>query len=230
MACPRGKATPNAQTKLMLFSASGGYCQNPNCANLLFIDTGTKNIHIAEMAHIFSAIDGGPRTAAKMSPAERGAFENIILLCSNCHTMIDKAEADFPDSLIKSWKKGHMEKLHFAFGIQSFEDRAAARMVVSKIIAENSTVFELYGPMVEGCSDPESDLPRQWERKVLLITLPNNRKLLSIADANYALLTPEERKTLERFRMHVDDFENKHVGDGQVGKERYPEAIDNIFI
>jgi len=60
MGCSRGAATPDAHTQRRLFAASAGYCRNPNCANALFVDAAGKSIHIAEMAHVFSASDGGP--------------------------------------------------------------------------------------------------------------------------------------------------------------------------
>jgi len=82
MACSRGAASPDAHTQRRLFAASAGYCQNPSCANELFVDAAGKSIHIAEMAHVFAATDGGPRTNANLSKEERGAFENLIMLCA----------------------------------------------------------------------------------------------------------------------------------------------------
>jgi len=80
MSCPRGDAAPDQYTKLRLFAASGGYCQNPGCERQLFLDTGSKRIHIAEMAHVFAANTEGPRANTELSEAERAAFENLILL------------------------------------------------------------------------------------------------------------------------------------------------------
>jgi hypothetical protein len=48
MSCPRGDAAPDQHTKFRLFAASGGYCQNPGCERQLFVDTGSKIVHIAE--------------------------------------------------------------------------------------------------------------------------------------------------------------------------------------
>ena len=96
MPCSRGQANPDRNTTLRLFADSGGYCQRPECASRLFVDTGTKNVHIAEMAHIIAASDDGPRADAKASAAEKGSYDNLILLCANCHTSIDKAPEDFP--------------------------------------------------------------------------------------------------------------------------------------
>src|ERR1700687_1051764 len=100
MACSRGAASPNAHTERRLFAASSGYCQNPDCSRELFIDYPQKPIHVAEMAHVFAARDDGPRANRELSKEERGAFENLILLCSLCHTIIDKAPEVYSDRIV----------------------------------------------------------------------------------------------------------------------------------
>lgn len=100
MGCDRGKASPDTNTQRRLFAASGGYCQNPGCNRALFVETDTTKISVAEMAHIFAAQDDGPRANPELTEEERGAFANLILLCANCHTVIDKAPEAFPDSAI----------------------------------------------------------------------------------------------------------------------------------
>ena len=48
---------------------------------------------IGEMAHVAGASDGGPRADADLSAKERNDYENLILLCRNCHGRIDKQAA-----------------------------------------------------------------------------------------------------------------------------------------
>src|SRR5438552_18629054 len=98
MACSRGKAAPDDQTKLRLFASSGGYCQHPDCLRELFVDAASQSIHIAEMAHIIAASEDGPRAVANMSAARRGRYENLILLCPACHTISDRAVVRYPDA------------------------------------------------------------------------------------------------------------------------------------
>ena len=229
MSCPRGKASPRAHTKLRLFADSGGYCQNPNCLRKLFEDTGTRNVHFAEMAHVFSAKDCGPRANKKLTPEERGDYSNLILLCANCHTIIDKAEEDFSDSLMLEWKKNHVEKIKQLFGVLKHKGRKEARSDAESLLQENATIFEVYGPMGEERLNPESELPEKWIRKVRTIILPNNRKILAIIDCNKHLLTTEERKIVEVFRQHVDDFELKHIGGSDISGIRFPSELQLIF-
>ncbi len=78
-ACPRGAASPDAHTQRRLFASSAGYCQNPACANELFVDIEGQSFHIAEMAHVFAASDRGPRSRPELTEYERGAFENLVV-------------------------------------------------------------------------------------------------------------------------------------------------------
>lgn len=229
MACSRGAASPNAHTQRRLFAASAGYCQNPSCSNELFVDAGDKNIHIAELAHVFAANDRGPRANTELSEEERGAFENLVVLCANCHTTIDKAPSAFPDEMLLGWKRDHAKKLQGLFGSAKFDNRATARAVVDPLLTENRAIFDMYGPHIDAAKNPESGAAEQWKRKMLTRMLPNNRRLLSILDSNRDLLREDEKKTLELFRQHIDDLEAFHVAGIRQNGSFYPGVMSNIF-
>ncbi len=230
MYCNRGLANPDRHTTLRLFADSGGYCQRPECANPLFVDTGSKNIHLAEMAHIIAASGTGPRADATVSEVDKGAYDNLILLCANCHATIDKAPSDFPDSLIREWKRKHIERIKSLFGAVEYPDRASARRAIEPALTENRAVFDQYGPNNDYRQDPESELAKVWQRKVRAIILPNNRKVLAILDANRRHLSEPEAKTFEVFRQHIDDLEAKHLGEGKGDvASRFPAVMKDIL-
>lgn len=230
MPCSRGQANPDRHTKLRLFADSGGYCQRPECPSRLFIDTGTKNIHVAEMAHIIGASGKGPRADATVTPADKGSYDNLILLCANCHTTIDKATEDFPDNMIREWKRKHVEQIRSLFGAVEYQDRATARKAIEPALRENRAVFDQYGPNNDYRMDPESELAKVWQRKMRAIILPNNRKILAILDANRRHLSQPEAETLEAFRQHIDDLEAKHIGEGSGDvASRFPVGISDIL-
>ena len=77
----------------------------------LFPEASDRHSHFAEMAHIFAATDGGPRAKVEMSESDRANFNNLLLLCANCHTIIDKEPQTYTDELITAWKRDHKSKL-----------------------------------------------------------------------------------------------------------------------
>jgi hypothetical protein len=229
MACSRGAASPDAHTQRRLFAASAGYCQNPSCANELFLDAAGESFHIAEMAHVFAANDGGARPKPELSKEERGAFENLVVLCANCHTMVDKAPDAFPDSMMFGWKREHANKLQGLFGAVRFNDRTAARQVVEPLLVQNLAIFQQYGPHIEAARNPESGAAEQWKRKMLTRILPNSRRMLAVLDANRHLLSGNEKAALEQFRQHIDDLEAFHIEGNRQDASRFPGELSEIL-
>lgn len=230
MSCPRGNAAPNQHTKLRLFAASGGYCQNPGCEKSLFVDTGSKRIHIAEMAHVFAANDDGPRSNARLTKAERGAYENLVLLCSDCHTTIDKAEQDFPGPLLKRWKLDHEGRLARIFGAVRLASRSEVRAVIEPLLIENRAIFEQYNPDLDYGQDPESERAATWQRNMRERIIPNNRRVLAMLEANRDLMIEGEARTLELFRQHIFDLEARHFTDLISGAQRcFPREMDSMM-
>jgi hypothetical protein len=230
MGCPRGKAAPDELTKLRLFASSGTFCQNPACGRQLFVNTGSKRIHIAEIAHVFAANNDGPRSNKALSKAERGAFENLILLCSVCHTMIDKAEQDFPDNLLAAWKRDHEARLAKLFGAVHFESRTDVFASIDPLMQENRVIFEEYNPDLDYREDPESEMAKAWQQKMRQRIIPNNRRVLAILEVNRDHMLADEARSLELFRQHIYDLEARHLTDVVVGPQRrFPQAMNYMM-
>lgn len=230
MKCSRGEANPSTATRIRLFAESAGYCQNPSCAQQLFVETDKgETIHFAEMAHIFAASDGGPRSDVNLTDAERGSYENLILLCANCHTTIDKAPEHYPDTMIKQWKRDRSERLADLFGVRAFLSRSEVRAAIEPLLTANKVTFETYGPSSNARFDLESDIPVAWRRKMLGSIIPNNKRISAILDKNRGLMSGRELTTLEAFRQHTDDLIARHLADADGG-ERFPEAMNQMMV
>ncbi|MFC0426481.1 HNH endonuclease [Chryseobacterium scophthalmum] len=229
MACSRGKANPDNFTKVKLFANSGGYCQRPECNEPLFKTFKEKEIHIAEIAHIIS-VNKGARKDDSLTDIEKGDYDNLILLCPNCHTIIDKNEDDFPKQLINTWKRNHEESISKIFGIKKFDDRTSVKLIITPLFEENKTVFELYGPETEERFNPESEMPEIWLEKIRTILIPNNRKLLNIIEINSHLLTESEKEIFQNFQQHVKDFEAKHIFNTISTGIRFPQEIKTVYV
>lgn len=230
MACSRGKAAPDAVTIRRLFASSAGYCQRPGCRIHLFVNTGSKVIHVAEMAHIFAANDDGPRANAELSPEERGTFENLILLCPTCHKTIDKAPQDFPDELVTQWKRDHERKVAELFGAVEYVTREETLRAIKPLMRQNRMIHQQLNPDLDYRYNPEAEEAPQWKRKVIEQIIPNSRRILSILDANTHLMTEPETETLELFRQHVIDLEARHMTDIPVGAQsRFPVQMSEMM-
>ncbi|MCA3351303.1 MAG: HNH endonuclease [Roseomonas sp.] len=230
MKCCRGDANPDAGTKIRLFADSAGYCQNPNCLQHLFVETSNgKTIHFGEMAHIIAASKNGPRSSLELTNKERGSYENLILLCANCHTMIDKAPREFTDDTIRQWKHTRAERLANLFGICTYISREEVRNAIEPLLCGNRVIFEQYGPSSEARFDLESETLSVWYRKILGIIIPNNKHIIAILKQNRKLMVGHEPRTLEEFRQHNDDLIARHVANKDGGM-KFPEAMDRMMV
>lgn len=229
MTCLKGRMDPSNVTKLRLFADSGGFCSNPNCLSGIFIDFDSGAVHIGEIAHMISAGEAGPRSDSAMTAEERSQYENLILLCPRCHTIVDKAEENFPSDLLLRWKQDHKRVIANAFGVHMFNSREKARDTLRPLLEENHFIFQNYGPCTDESFNPESEIPAQWLRKIRTKLIPNNRRILGLCDANITYLTDQERSLLNSFRQHVDDFEAKHLGGIEQNGGQFPQDFDKLF-
>ena len=97
---------PRTDTLRELYIFSGNMCAMPDCKKLLIDEYGTW---IGEVAHIYAASNGGPRANSGLSSEDRRKADNLILVCSNCHTIIDSDEARYSAEELRKIKKAHEE-------------------------------------------------------------------------------------------------------------------------
>ena len=228
MTCSRGKAHPDTNTKLKLFSHSGGFCQNPSCDKLLFPEEHPENIHIAEMAHIFSCADNGPRAKPELTADERGAYENIILLCANCHTEIDKAPEKYDDAIVARWKRDHWQKITAALGVVKFSCRNELWDCIEPLLAENRAIHRAFGPDLDYRHNPEAAEATAWQARVRISIIPNSNRTLAILNANRHLLTADEVDTISDFKVHVDGLVLRHLDGQNFPNTRFPSKMENV--
>lgn len=229
MTCEKGRVSASAATKRRLFAKSGGYCQRADCNAHLFPEDVVKEITVAEIAHIIAATDGGPRADMDVEDEDRAAFENLILLCPTCHTIIDKAPEEFPVRTILEWKREHEAKLRSTFEIAVCDTRNAARAMVESLFDMNHAIFIEYGPENDYRNNPEAEQASVWKRKMRAQIIPNNERTLLIIDTNRVLLTAQERMLAEQLRQHTDDLIEKHVIGTDGVARRFPIEITGVF-
>jgi hypothetical protein len=104
----------------ILWGRAAGRCQFPACNRTLTRTPATQETrNLAEKAHIRAFSRGGPR-ADHTWPADLiNDVENLLLLCSDCHITIDRAEGPrkYTVAQLAEWKEMHEQRVEIATGI-----------------------------------------------------------------------------------------------------------------
>lgn len=90
-----------------LHTLSGNQCAVPDCTRALIARDGETII--SKICHIEAASEDWPRWNPNMDDDQRRHFDNLILLCDECHSIIDNKEnaSKYSVALLKQWKKQH---------------------------------------------------------------------------------------------------------------------------
>ena len=214
-----------------LLAASGGFCGNPSCHRNLFDFFENGEIKsIEELAHIIGHKEKGPRGDDELPISERDEFDNIILLCPTCHTIVDKNEHLFPKETIRKWKREHQESIENLFITPKFDTRDKAREYVLPLLMENKAVFDKFGPFSENSVNDPLATELEWKRQSIQRIRPNNRKIEAAVNQCLGLLTDVETGLFIQFKLHREGFEyNKLSGDVNAMVPTFPVGFEKIF-
>jgi len=96
---------PTEKTVKRLFALSRNRCALPQCeTNIINPKTGTVT---GDISHIRAHNPGGPRFDAKQTAEERHSFENLMLLCTVCHRVVDDRPDIYTVDLLSEMKEMH---------------------------------------------------------------------------------------------------------------------------
>lgn len=101
-----------------LWFAAHGRCEFAGCNKVLFKHGITMDeCNISNYAHIIADSPKGPRGDEKKSKGLAKDINNLILLCSECHKLIDSNEKKYTVEVLKKMKQEHEERIQFVTGI-----------------------------------------------------------------------------------------------------------------
>ena len=191
-----------------LYAESMGRCMNPDCQEELFKDNGD----IIEKAHITPFCD-----------TTDNSFENLIVLCPNCHMNFDKNSA-FSSDEVKMWKQTREQEFDRIFSEKyaTFDDLSNK---VAPLLLENKTIYENY------YLDDKKELWNKFEGKILA----NNRKLRKILENNFDLIQRHHDKNysnlelVHSFLSHIDEFEATRLEEEKNRHALFPVKINSMF-
>jgi hypothetical protein len=166
----------STHTRRILWARSGGLCAK--CARPIIEDrTDTdREALVGQECHIVSAATHGPRH----EPPPHGgydAIENLILLCSLCHDVVDAQPGSYPPDALRRLKAGHERKVsrRLQGGVVSqasltpMPDRieldliASGRQLVGLLADTEMLVFDHDQPRSDAEADLIASLAQQLE-------------------------------------------------------------------
>ena len=100
-------------TRLILFVRAGGRCEfDGHNKYMLEHPLTLTEINIAEGAHIVAFSENGPRGDTDPRPVDIHDIENLMLLCHDCHKLIDDHPEQYTVATLKAYKKKHEERIY----------------------------------------------------------------------------------------------------------------------
>jgi hypothetical protein len=193
--------------KRKLWAESMGYCMNPDCRENLFLE----NCDIMEKAHIYA-----------YSETEDNSYENLIILCPNCHKKFDKGH-QIDANTVKMWKKMRREELERFFSVR-YDSFSELQEVIAPLLSENLSLYNSY-------YDRNRKLWDKFEPKIL----SNNEKIKYLLESNLGLFQNNRDKkysnleVVRTFITHVDEFKNTRCDEEKERQVLFPQEINSMF-
>ena len=223
---------PSAQTLRQLYILSGNMCAMPDCTTLLIDKDGTW---IGEVAHIYAASDGGPRANPNLSPEDRRKFDNLILLCSKCHKIIDFDVAQYPAEKLFQIKEEHEGP--YRKGLQQAELKDCMDEYTPKwpdSLGAWGTIpsdeeFEDARKSLEEVADRLSKVPTDTRDFLAKCIKRSSARQARAGNEELEVLTEEIKKSLSRDRIRISNKEiRNHVRILEKYDFAYYEEIDDL--
>lgn len=132
------RAPISEKDRRFIVGQSGGCCNR--CREPVFVDNefGEK-ARLGDDAHIWSYSDDGPRGTGNKTLRERNDRANVILLCKNCHSLVDQQPVKYNASVLTK-----MRENHYAWVKQSLGSGKIAKPKIHYILYLNLPRVDMY--------------------------------------------------------------------------------------
>jgi hypothetical protein len=104
----------------MLWGKAAGRCEFAGCNKPLWKSSVTQEqVNIGQKAHIYSFSENGPRGNNEVPAQHLNDLGNLLLVCHECHTKIDKNKdgGRYSVPLLQAWKAEHEARIEIVTGI-----------------------------------------------------------------------------------------------------------------
>lgn len=109
------------KTRKMLWGRSANRCNFPECRCELVMDeseTDDASV-VGEECHIVARENNGPRGNSVLTEEQRDKYNNLILMCSVHHKLIDDQPNKYTIEILKQMKKDHEQWVNRALSLDS---------------------------------------------------------------------------------------------------------------
>ena len=137
----RTRSIPD-MTRLLLFVRAGGRCEFDGHNKYLLRHSLTLSEgNFAQMAHIVAFSAGGPRAEKKRSAKTVNSVGNLVLLCPECHKLIDTHPERYTTKTLKQFKQRHEERVYRLTA--THPDRQTTVVVLKSMIGKHAVEVSL---------------------------------------------------------------------------------------
>jgi hypothetical protein len=122
----------------MLWGRAAGRCEFDGCNQPVSWHRETKEtVNIAESAHIIGFSEDGPRGEEELSEELARDISNLMLICRNCHKLIDANHDNYPIELLRKMKQDHEERIDLLASIDT--ERKSTIVLYGTNVGEHSS-------------------------------------------------------------------------------------------
>lgn len=197
----------------ILWSNAAGRCSFTNCNERLTVEQASHSAPytLGEMAHIKGEKAGSNRYDKDQTDMQRNGYENLILLCPNHHTLVDKPENEsiYKVEILLGMKITHEDKMSMRLEATEITSIHELKNRICIYLAENHLAWEQYGPLsYVAQKNPHSEkIHAIWLSERLSTIVPNNRIIVGLLKANRNLFSMSEQLIVSQFLTHSKSYE-----------------------
>jgi predicted nucleotidyltransferase len=229
---PTRKSIP-LNTARQLWGQCGGFCQNSSCNKPLFREVEDESVSIANVAHIIGHGSSGPRSDHELAEhIDRDGVANLIMLCLECHKVVDELDKEFSVEKMQSWKAAHSGKIKSLFSIPNIKDERELLAEVNDLLEENAALFRECGPYSANVfGGLGGDGLKVWKKRCLDTILPNNQRIIALIEGNKRNFPYpwEIYPRMLEYKIHADAFQDNCLTDQKINDYKlFPRGFDHF--
>jgi hypothetical protein len=180
-----------------LWGRSAGRCQFDGHNKLLYKSSVTQDaVNIAEKAHIYAfSTDGARGNEPYKDKLENiNEIENLMLLCEECHKLIDKDTdgTKYSAKLLQEWKKAHEERIEIVTAIKSDKK--------SHVVFYGSNIGDEKSPIQKNLAI-EAMFPNHYpaEERPIILSMDSSHE-----DKSPEFWEAEEKHLVKMYQRHIE--------------------------